>query len=146
MAWATVEMSSSGRNDLRMNAKAPAWSAAIAVATVAKPVTRTISPISEAARSARIRSTPLASGSLTSTTATSNPSRRAALSPACPVAASATSTSSSRAPSSTSRRFCARLSLSSMIRIRELTPAPGRPLWNRSKVSFLRSENNCPVY
>ena len=57
----------------------------MAVSTVAKPVMRTISPWGDAARSGRMRSTPVASGSFTSTMATSNPSRVAAANARLPL-------------------------------------------------------------
>ena len=90
-ACSTVEMSSSGRNDFRMNANAPDRSAPIAASIVAKPVMSTTSPNGEAARSGRMRSTPLASGSFTSTMATSNPCARAIARPSSPRDAVTTS-------------------------------------------------------
>src|SRR5579872_132118 len=63
----------------------------MAASIVAKPVMRTTSPCGQAARSLGIRSTPLASGSFTSTMATSNPRERAIPSPSSPREAVMTS-------------------------------------------------------
>src|SRR5580698_7065153 len=84
-------MSSSGRNDFGMNAYAPERSAPIAASMVAKPVMSTTSPKGHAARSRAMRSTPLVSGSFTSTIATSNPCVSAMASPSSPRDAVTTS-------------------------------------------------------
>ena len=85
-ACSTVEMSSSGRNDLRTNANAPERSAPMAASTLAKPVSSRTSEKGQTPRSGEIRSMPLMSGSFTSTIATSKP-RWAMASAAAPLTA-----------------------------------------------------------
>ena len=120
-AWRTVVTSSSGRNDLRIIAYAPERRAPSAASMLPNPVMSTTSLPGDAARNGAIRSTPLPSGSFTSTSATSNPSRDARSSASAPRSATAICSGSSGygcAARRTSRSEPARSALSSTMSTR----------------------------